>query len=92
MSIWISERRDELIMLPPPLKHNLILSIAVDANTMSFSLQKLPLIFLLILIHHLPITHLIPLKFPLKPTTLMKLILPYHLLIIPPRTIELITI
>lgn len=92
IEIGISKRRDELVMLPLAFKEDLILSITVDANPMSFSFQKLSLIFLLIFIHHLPITHLISLEFPLKPAPLMKLVIPYHLLIVPPRSVVLITI
>lgn len=90
--VKLSERGDELVMLPLSFIQDLILRIAVDTNSMSFSFKKLPLILLLILINHLAIAHLILLKLALKLPSLVKLVMPYHLLIIPPSSIELVPI
>ena len=90
--IEISKRRDELVILPLALVEHLILRIAVDADPMSFSLPKLTLIFLLILVNHLAVTHLIFLEFALKPASFVELVMPDHLFIVPPGAVELISV
>lgn len=79
-------------MLPFPLIKHFILGITVNANPVSLSFKKLSLVFLLIFIDHLPITHLIFLELALKRPSFVELVMPDHLLIIPPRSVELIPV
>lgn len=81
-----------MVILPSALIEDLIFGVAVDADAVSFSFLKLAFIFLLIFIYHFSVAHLILLEFALEPSSLVELVTPDHLFIVPPRSAELVPV
>ena len=79
-------------MLPLAFIQHLVFGITVNTDPVSFSFQELSFVFLLVFIHHLAVAHFVFLELAFEPPSFVELVVPDHLLVVPPGSVELVPV